>query len=74
MHSVVIVAYLLIPNNNRNNPQKQLGLQRQTNQEVLHEGLWRWRRPLTFKHNPGAESWYYTIFCADAHYSRWNRC
>jgi len=69
MHSVIIVTHLMIPNNNCNNPQKRLGDQRQTNQEVLNEGLRRSRRPLIFKHNPSAENGYYTVLCADGHFS-----
>jgi hypothetical protein len=37
---------------------------------VLHEVLWRILQPLTFKHNPGAESGYYNILCADGIFRR----
>jgi len=57
-HTVIMVALLPIPINNRNNLQKQRDEQRQTNQEVLNEVLQRVLEPLTFKQNPNAESGY----------------
>ena len=40
-HRIVMVSPLPIPIKNRNIPQKRLEEQRQTNQEVLNEVLWR---------------------------------
>jgi len=68
MHSIVIVALLLIPFKNRNIPQKLLDEQWQANQEVLNQVLWRVLQPLTFKHNPGAKSGYYNVLCADGNF------
>jgi hypothetical protein len=65
MHGVVMVALLPIPIKNRNIPQKRMDEQWQTNREVLNEVLRRLLQPLTFKHNPGAESGYYNVLCAD---------
>jgi hypothetical protein len=51
-HSVVMVALVPIPVKNRNNTQKRLDEQRQTNREVLNEVL-RWvLQPLTFNNIP----------------------
>jgi hypothetical protein len=69
-HSVVMVALLPIPIKNRNIPQKRLDEQRQTNQEVLKEVLRQLLQPLTFKHNPSAESGYYKVLCADGNFRR----
>ena len=57
-HSVVMVALLLIPNKNRNSPQKRLDEQWQRNGEMLNEELWLILQPLTCKRNPSAESGY----------------
>jgi hypothetical protein len=69
-HSVVMVALLPIPIKNRNIPQKRLDEQRQTNREVLNKVLRRLLQPLTFKHNPSAESGYYNVLCADGNFRR----
>jgi hypothetical protein len=69
-HSVVMVALLPFPIKNRNIPQKQLDDQRQINREVLNDVLWRLLQRLTVKHNPGAESGYYNVLCADGNFSR----
>jgi len=69
-HTVVMVALLPIPIKNRNIPQKRLDVQRQTNREVLNEVLRRLLQPLTFKHNPNAESGYYKVLCADGNFRR----
>jgi len=68
MHSTIIVALLPIPIKNRNIPQKGLDEQRQTNQKVLNEVLWRVLQPLTFKQHPSAKSWYYNVLCADGNF------
>jgi hypothetical protein len=49
MHTIVMVALVLIPIQNRNILQKRLDEQRHTNQEVLNEVLRRVLQPLTFK-------------------------
>jgi len=69
-HSVVMVALLLIPIKNRNIPQKGLDEQRQSNREVLNEVLRRPLQPLTFKHNPSAESGYHNVLFADGKFTR----
>jgi hypothetical protein len=56
MHSVVMITLLPIPIKNRKIPQKPLDEQGHTNREVLNEVLQRLLQPLTFKHNPSAES------------------
>jgi hypothetical protein len=69
-HTVVVVALLPIPIKNRNIPQKRLDEQGQTHREVLNKVL-RWvLQPLTFKHNPNAESGYYNVLCADGNFRR----
>jgi len=68
MHSVVMVALLPIPIKNRNIPQKRLDEQRQTKREVLNEVLRPLLQPLTFEHNPSAESGYYNALCADGNF------
>jgi hypothetical protein len=65
VHTVVMVALLLIPIKNRNIPQKRLDELRQTHHEVLNEVLWWVLQPFTFKLNPSAESRYYNVLCAD---------
>jgi hypothetical protein len=70
MHSVGMVALLLIPNKNRNIRQKWLDEQRQTNREVLNEVLRRLLKALTFKQNPSAGSGYYNVLCADGNFRR----
>jgi len=70
-HSIVMVAFLLIPINNRNIPQKRQDKQCQTNREVLNEVLRRLLQPLTFKQNPSAGSGYYNVLCADGNCRRW---
>jgi len=67
-HTVVMVALLPIPIENRNIPQKRLDEQRQTNCEVLKEVLQRVLRPITFKLNPSAGSGYYNVLCADGNF------
>jgi len=67
-HSVVMVALLPILIKNCNMPQKWLDEQRQTNREVLNKVLRRLLQPLTFKHNPSAESGYYNVLCADGNF------
>jgi len=63
-----MVALLPIPIKNGNIPQKQLDEQWQTNREVLNKVLRRLHQPLTFKHNPSAESGYYNVLCADGNF------
>jgi len=53
-----MVALLLIPNKNRNSPQKRLDEQWQRNGEMLNEERWLILQPLTCKQNPSAESGY----------------
>jgi hypothetical protein len=60
-HSVVMVTLLPIGFKNRNIPQKRLNEQRYKNPEVLNEVLQWLLQPVTFKHNPGAESGYYNV-------------
>jgi len=67
-HSVVMVTLLPIPIKNRNIPQEMLDEQRQTNREVLNEGLWRLLQPLIFEQNLCAERGYYNILCADGNF------
>jgi hypothetical protein len=67
-HSVVMVALLPIPIQNRNIPQKQLDEQRRTNREVQNEVLWRVLQPLTFEQHPSAKSRYYNVLCADGNF------
>jgi len=69
-HRVVMLTLLTIPIKNRNIAQKQLDQQRQTNREVLNEEIQRVLQPLTFKHNPGAESRYYANLHADGNFRR----
>jgi hypothetical protein len=64
-HSIVMVAPLPIPIKNCNIPQKLQDEQWQTNREMLNEVLRRVLHPLTFKHNPSAESGYFNNLCAD---------
>jgi hypothetical protein len=70
MHTVIMVALLSIPIKNSNIPQKRLDEQRQTNQEVLNEVLWRVLQPLRFKQHPSAGSGYYEGLCADSNFKR----
>jgi len=70
MHSVVMVALLLILIKNHNIPQKRLNKQRPTIRVVLNEVLRRVLQPLTFKHNPCAESGYYNVLYADGDFKR----
>jgi len=65
-----MVALLPIPIKNCNIPQKWLDEQRQTNREVLNAVLRRLLQPLTFKHNPSAESGYYNVLYADGNFRR----
>jgi len=67
-HSVVMVAFLLIPIKNRNIPQKRLDKQRQTNREVVNEVLRPLLQPLTYQRNPSARSRYYNVLCADGNF------
>jgi hypothetical protein len=69
-HSIIMVALLPIPINNRNIPQKWLDGQRHTNREVLNEVLRRVLQPLTFKQNHSSKSGYYNVLCADGNFSR----
>jgi len=69
-HSVVMVAVLPIPINNRNTLQKMLDEQWQTNREVLKEVLWRLVQPHIFQPNPSAESGYYNVLGADGNFTR----
>ena len=66
--TVVMVALLPIPINNRNIPQKQLDEQRQTKREVLNEVLRRVLQPRTFTQNPHTESGYFNVLCADGNF------
>ena len=65
-----MVTLLPIPIKNCNILQKRLDEQRQTNREVLNEVLQWVLQPLTFKHNPGAESGYYNVLCPDVNFRR----
>jgi hypothetical protein len=69
-YTVVMLALLPIPIDNRNKPQKRLDEQRHTNREVLNEVLRRLLQPLTIKLNPSAESGYYNVLCADGNFRR----
>jgi len=55
-HTVVMVALVPIPIKIRDIPQKRVDEQWQMNREVLNEVLRQVLQPLTFKHNPNAES------------------
>jgi len=65
MYSIVMVTILLIPIKEHNIPLKRRNEQRHTNPEVLNEVLRRELQPLMCKRNPGAESRYYKVLCAD---------
>jgi hypothetical protein len=67
-HSIVMFALLAIPIMKRIISHKWLDEQRPTNQEVLNEVLWQGFQPLTFKHNPSAESGYYNFLCAHGNF------
>jgi hypothetical protein len=67
-HSVVMVALLPIPINNRNIPQMQRDELWQTNREVLNEVLLRLLQRLTIKPNASAGSRYYNVLCADGNF------
>jgi len=69
-HSVVMVSLLPIPIKNRNISQRRLDEHRKTYREVLNEVLRKLLQPLTFKHNPSAESGYYNVLCADGNFRR----
>jgi len=69
-HSVIMVTLLPIPIKNHNIPQKRLDEQRQTNWDVPNEVLRQVLQPLTFKHNPSAESGYYNVLCVDGNFRR----
>jgi len=66
--SIMMVALLPIPNNNRNIPRKQSDEPQQTNREVLKAVPRRVLQPLTSKHDPTAESRYYNVPCADRNF------
>jgi hypothetical protein len=65
MDSIVIVALLPIAMKNSNIRPRRLYEQRQTNPAVLNEVLRHIHQPLSFKHNPGAESWDDDVLRAD---------
>jgi hypothetical protein len=67
-YSIIMVALLPIPINNRNIPQKRLDEQQQGNQEVLNIVLRRVLCPLTCKQSPSAESGYYNVLCVDGNF------
>jgi len=67
-HSVVMVALLPIPINNRNIPQNLLDEQRQSSREVLNAVLQWELQPLTCKQTPSAKSRYYNVLCADGNF------
>jgi len=69
-HRVVIVTLLPIPIKNCNSPYTQQDEQWQTKQEVLNEVLWRVLQPVIWEQNPGAESGYLNILCADGNIRR----
>jgi len=71
MHSMVMVALLLISIRNCNIPQKWLDEQQQTNPEVQNELLQRILQPLTFLKNPSTEGRYYNVLCADGNFRCW---
>jgi len=64
-HSVVLVVPLPIPIKNHNISHKRLDEQRQTNQEVLNEVLWRVVQPLTNQLIPCSEGEHDNVLCAD---------
>jgi hypothetical protein len=66
--SAVLFALLLIPIKNRTIHQKPLDEQHHSTQEVLNEILRPILQPLSFKHNPSAQSEYYNILCADGNF------
>jgi hypothetical protein len=70
VHSIVMVALRPILIKNRNTPQKRLDEKRQTNREVPNDVHWQLLQPLTFKHNPSAESRYYNVLYADGNFRR----
>ena len=70
MHIIVMVALLPIPIKNCNISQKRQDDQEQTNREVLNEALRRVLQPLTFQQNPGHESGYHKVLCADGNFRR----
>jgi len=63
-----MIVLMLIPLNIHNIPQKWLDEQLQADREVLNEVLQQVLQPLTFKHNPNAESGYYNVLCADGNF------
>jgi hypothetical protein len=67
-HSVSMVAFLPIPINTRNIPQKGLDEQQHNNRELLKEVFRRSLQPLTFTYNPSAKSGYYNILCEDGNF------
>jgi hypothetical protein len=69
-HSIIMVALLSMPIKICNIHQKRLDESQHTNRQVLHKVLWRVLQPLTFKHNPSAESRYYNVVCADGNFRR----
>jgi hypothetical protein len=69
MHSLIMVALLPIPINNRNWPQNRLEERQQTNREVLNEVLQQMIPRHTFKHNPGNKSGYYNVLCSDDNFT-----
>jgi hypothetical protein len=71
MHRVVLVALLPIPSKQLNNLQKWLDQLCHRNREVLNDVLWRVLQPLVVQYNPGAESGYYLVLCADGNSWNW---
>jgi len=69
-HSVVMAALLPIAIKKHNIPQQLLEELLQTTQDVLNDVLRRVHQPLTLKQNPGAESGYYKVICANGNFRR----
>jgi len=67
-HSIVMVALVPIPIKNHNISQNRMEEKQQTDRQVLNEVLRRVLHPLTFEQNPGAESVYYNMLCANGNF------
>jgi len=68
MHSVVIVALLPIPINNRNISEMRLDEQRHTNRGVLNAVLRSVLQTLPIRQHPSAERGCYNVLCADGNF------
>jgi len=65
-----MVALLLILIKNCCIAQKRVDEQKHTNREVLNKVHCQVFQPVTFKHNPCAESWYFNVLGADGNLRR----